>query len=690
MRGFFSRFVLVGLSGWAGAVACTSNDHSEAQAGASSEAKLEPQKTTLDDVGLSRAALDESADPCQDFYQFACGGWVEDTEIPADESRWVRSFSVIRDTNLEVLKEILENSDPKAEDPVEAKLGTFYAACMDEAAIEAAGIDPVKPLIERAQSLKSRKDVNALLTELHQRGIWVFWDISGVQDFKDATQVIAFLDHAGLGLPDRDYYFDEDKKDILEKYQAHVSRMFQLAGYPEARAKAAMEQVLRIETRLAEKSWKRVERRNPNNLYHPTEAKKLARTVSTFPWNRYFNRLDLADIDSLNVTKPEFFQEVQAILKKTPPQRLQPYFVWHILQDTAPTLAKAFDEEAFSFKQVLSGQEEQKARWKRCVEATDQALGELLAQPYIERRFAGDSKTAAESYVQAISEAFSRNLEKLPWMDETTKERAEAKREKVAFLIGYPPKWKTYDFQVGDAYAANALKASAWKVQDDLSQIGTPVDRDRWYMTPPTVNAYYSPLKNQMVFPAGILQPPFYSIDAAVPVNLGAMGMVVGHELTHGFDDQGSRFDAFGNLENWWTEGVKKDFEKRLSCVEEQYAQYEPLPGLNLNGKLTLGENVADMGGVKLAFKAYQALREGKEPVKAGGFTEDQQFFLATGQIWCAKVREEEARNRVQNDPHSPPRFRVNGSLQNLPEFAEAFSCEPGTPMNPKDRCEVW
>lgn len=650
----------------------------------------EPIEKSLEEVGLSKAAIDFEADPCQDFYQFACGGWIEDTDIPADESRWVRSFNVIRDTNLEVLEEILKASDPNASDPVEAKLGSFYQACIDEAAVEKAGMAPIQPLVKKARSIRSREDLTALITELHRHGIWAFWDISGVQDFKDATKVIAFVDHAGLGLPDRDYYFDEDKKDILEAYRQHVTRMFELAGHSKKKARAAMKSVVELETQLAETAWTRVERRNPNNLYHPMTTDALAAKVSTFPWTEYFDALGHPGLSELNLTAPKFFDRVQQILSKTKPAQLRAYFEWRILEATAPTLSKAFDEEAFRFSQVLTGQEEQKARWKRCVDATDRALGELLAQPYVERRFAGDSKTAAQSYVQAISAAFEDNLETLEWMDEQTQALASAKREKVAFLIGYPPKWKQYDFSTDGAYAANVLAARKWHVEDDLAQIGKPVDRDRWYMTPPTVNAYYSPLKNQMVFPAGILQPPFYSVDAGVAVNLGAMGMVVGHELTHGFDDQGSRFDAEGNLSNWWTDGVKQAFDERLACVEAQYSGYEALPGLNLNGKLTLGENVADMGGVKLAFDAYRSLRAEERPVVADGFSEDQQFFLATGQIWCAKVREAEARKRVQTDPHSPPKFRVNGALSNLPAFAEAFSCAEGTPMNPVDRCEVW
>ncbi len=649
-------------------------------------------EVSLTSVGLSGAAIDPNGDPCRDFYQFACGGWMRDTPIPGDESRWVRSFNVINDDNQKFLSELLSRAaeDP-GDDPVMQKLGAFYGACMDQESVDAAGVTPIRPLLETIRSIQTRADVAAAIIELHRHGIWAPWDISAVQDFKDATQVIAFVDQNGLGLPDRDYYFDEDKAEIRDEYKAHVARMFRIGGFPDRRAEGLMRRVYGMEERLAKASLPRVERRNPYNLYHKIDYEGLAALVPSFPWKKYFAALGKPDLVAINVSHEPFFSEVETLLKTTKPATWRPYLAWHVLQATAPMLSSELDAESFAFQKVLTGQEEQKPRWKRCVSATDEALGELLAQPYVSKRFAGESKAAAASYVHAISEAFRRNLPNLAWMDEAARSTAEEKLDKVAFLIGYPAEWKTYEFDVDGVYATNALVARAWSVQDDLSQLGEPVDRGRWEMTPPTVNAYYHPLKNQMVFPAGILQPPFYSVSSGVAVNLGAMGMVVGHELTHGFDDQGSKFDGDGNLSMWWSDAIRTAFETQTQCVAEQYESYEPLPGLHLKGKLTLGENIADMGGVKLAFDAYRQLRaEAERPIVAEGFTEDQQFFLATAQIWCANTREAEIRRRVQTDPHSPPRFRVNGSLSNLPEFAEAFACEEGTPMHPTNTCAVW
>jgi putative endopeptidase len=652
---------------------------------------------SLEEVGLSSEALDPSADPCVDFYQFACGGWIQSTQIPGDESRWVRSFNVIQKENQELLDDVLKDAAARledaesSEDPTMRKLGEFYGACMDQAAVDAAGVKPIRPYLDLILNIETKEDVAQAIIALHQRGIWAGWDISAVQDFKEATRVIAYVDQNGLGLPDRGYYFDEDKADVREEYKGHVARMFRAAGFSERRARVAVGHVWGLEVKMAEASLPRVDRRDPDKLYHPADRARLREVAPAVPWKKYLASLELADVESFNITHPPFFEMVNELMTNTSIEAWRHYLAWHLLDATAPTLSSELDREAFAFKKVLTGQEEQKPRWKRCVEATDAALGHLLAQPFIERRFAGDSKAAAQSYVQAISEAFRANLATLDWMDDETRAAAEGKLDKVAFLIGYPPEWDEYTFPVDGLYGENYLVARQWHVADDLAQIGEPVDRTRWEMTPPTVNAYYHPLKNQMVFPAGILQHPFYDVESGVAVNLGAMGMVVGHELTHGFDDKGSKFDGDGNLSKWWPEDVRQAFEERTQCVVKQYERYEALPGLTLNGELTLGENIADIGGLKLAFAAYRDLREGEhEAVVADGFTEDQQFFLANAQIWCSKIREAEAKRRVQVDPHSPPRFRVNGAMANLPEFGEAFACEVGSPMRPEDICSVW
>ncbi|WP_437678686.1 M13 family metallopeptidase [Sorangium sp. So ce131] len=652
-------------------------------------------ETSLENVGLDGSAIDRSADPCQDFYQFACGGWNAKVEIPGDEVGWYRSFNEIEKRNEAELRRILEEAAKAGgPDPVTAKIGAYYGACMDEAAIEAGGAKPIADLLAKARRVRDAKGVAALVTELHGRRIWALFDIEAAQDMKDATRVIAQLDQNGLGLPDRDYYLNEDDKSkaIRKTYEEHVARMMRLAGWAEAQAKAAAADVLAVETELAKISKTRVERRDPKGLYNKMDRATLAKTAPDFPWDAYFQGLGRPDVKELNVTSVRFFEGLSRLLKATKPAAWQSYLAWHVVRSTAPLLPKAFVDEAFTMQAALTGQKEVRPRWKRCVDATDAALGELLAQPFVKTSFPGESKPAAESMVREISEAFAREVRALGWMDEGTKQRALAKLGAMAYLIGYPDKWRTYDFEVDPkSYAKSALAARAFHTRWDLGKIDKPLDRDEWQMSPPSVNAYYDPQRNHMVFPAGILQPPFYSVKSSVAVNLGGIGMVVGHELTHGFDDEGSQFDAKGNLEDWWSKDVGASFKERTACVEAQYAAYEPLPGLKVNGKLTLGENIADLGGLKLAFNAYRAMRKGAaEQTVAGGFTEDQQFFLAHGQAWCGKMREEALRMMVQVNPHSPPRFRVNGPVANLPEFGEAFKCATGTPMRPAKMCSVW
>jgi predicted metalloendopeptidase len=649
---------------------------------------------TLEQVGLSSTALQKSADPCQDFYQHACGGWLEKTEVPADRSSWIRSFSEIHQRNELELRSILEEAAKKRGQPgVEGKIGAFYAACMDEAAIEKAGLTPVKPLLDVVDRARDREAIAKALIELHRHRVWAFFDVDAQQDDKDATKMIAIVDQNGLGMPDRDYYTrtDDEAKKLRETYRAHVTRMFELAGEKPQAAKAAADDVLRIETKLAEASKTRVERRDPKSLYNRLDREGLAKAAPSIPWASYWTALGKPEVKEISVTAPKFMERVDDVIEHEKLPALKNYLTWHVLHDGAPRLTKAFVEEDFKLAQALTGQKELRPRWKRCIAATDAALGEALAQAFVARKFAGASKQAAETYVREIAAAMRQRLDELQWMDETTRERARKKLESLAYLVGYPSKWKTYDYPIGDSYAKNVYAWATFELARDLGKIGKPVDREEWEMTPPTVNAYYHPNKNQMVFPAGILQPPFYSVDASIPVNLGAMGMVVGHELTHGFDDQGAQFDAAGNLKDWWEPATQQAFQGRTKCVEEQYGQYEPIAGAKINGKLTLGENIADAGGIKLAFRAYRNMTK-DAPVEqiASGYTEDQQFFLATAQIWCAEYRDEAARLQVQTDPHSHPRFRVNGPLSQLPEFAQAFSCKPGSPMVAANACEVW
>jgi len=651
--------------------------------------------TSLEAVGLDAGAIDRKADPCQDFYQFACGGWLAKTEIPADKSRWSRGFSEVQERNEKELRRILEEAAKgTSSDAVTQRIGSFYGACMDEPAVEKAGVKPIRGMLTGVKRVTDAKSLAQTLLTLHKNKLWVVFSLSADPDFKDATKVIAHLDQNGLGLPDRDYYVkDDDKsKEIREKYTAHVERMMKLAGFSAKQAKDAVKDVMAVETEIAKVSKTRVERRDPVGMHNKLDRAGLAKTAGDFPWDEYFKGLGYPDIRDVNVTSVPFFEGVNKLFKSVKPAAWQNYLSWQIVHRTAPALAKAFVEEDFTLRQALSGQKELAPRWKRCVEATDLALGELLAQPFIKAKFAGDSKSAAEAMVSEINKQFAHDLEQLDWMDGKTKERATSKLKAMEYLIGYPSKWKAYDFEIDPkSYGDNVLASRAFELKRDLGKVGKPVDRQEWIMSPPTVNAYYDPQKNHMVFPAGILQPPFYSSKASIAVNLGGIGMVVGHELTHGFDDEGSQFAADGNLSNWWEPESGQKFKSKTQCVDDQYAGYETLPGVKLNGKLTLGENVADSGGVMLAFRAYREMRKNaKEVTVADGFSEDQQFFLAVGQAWCSKQTDQVARMLAQVDPHSPPKFRVNGSLANLAEFSKAFSCAGGTPMSSSRACKVW
>jgi putative endopeptidase len=651
--------------------------------------------TSLEAVGLDAGALDRKADPCQDFYQFACGGWLAKTEIPADKSRWSRGFSEVQERNEKELKRILEEAAKSTgADPVTQKIGSYYGACMDEAAVEKAGVKPVRGLLTGVKRVTDAKSLAQTILSLHKNKLWAVFSLSADPDFKDATKVIAHLDQNGLGLPDRDYYVkDDDKsKEIREKYVGHVERMMKLAGLNAKQAKDAARDVMAVETEIAKISKTKVERRDPVGMHNKLDRAGLAKTAGDFPWDEYFKGLGYPDIRDINVTSVPFFEGVNKLLKSVKPAAWQSYLSWQIVHRAAPALPKAFVEEDFTLRQALSGQKELAPRWKRCVEATDQALGELLAQPFIRAKFAGDSKSAAEAMVFEINRQFAHDLEQLDWMDGKTKERATSKLKAMEYLIGYPAKWKAYDFEIDPkSHGDNVLASRAFELKRDLGKVGKPVDRQEWLMSPPTVNAYYDPQKNHMVFPAGILQPPFYSSKASIAVNLGGIGMVVGHELTHGFDDEGSQFAGDGNLSNWWEPESGQKFKSKTQCVDDQYAGYETLPGVKLNGKLTLGENVADGGGVMLAFRAYREMRKNaKEVTVADGFNEDQQFFLAVGQAWCSKQTDQVARMLAQVDPHSPPKFRVNGSLANLPEFSKAFSCSGGAPMSAARACKVW
>ena len=651
--------------------------------------------SSLQAVGLDPLALNRKADPCTDFYEFACGGWVAKTEIPADKTQAMRSFVDIQDKNLAYEHDVLEKLRVKPADAVEKQLSAYYSSCMDEAAHEKAGLSPVKPYLAVAASVKDAKSLGKAWTQLDaavQAG--APFDISPSQDSADARKMIANVDQGGLGLPDRDYYLKDDPQNqkIKAAYLAYITDLLVAAGRKPDVAKTETQQIWDLETEIAKISKDRVTRRDPKGMYNKIDKAGLQKAMPTFDWTAYWKAIGLDKMNDVSVTSPEFFAGLDKLMSSTKPDVWRAYLTFHIMSSSAGHLTKALEDRQFAFRAAITGQEKQEERWKRCAGATDGALGDLLGQVFVRDRFPGDSKKAAEEQVQAIVAAMTANLDALPWMDKDTKVKAAAKLKAMSYQIGYPKKWRTYNFKLDPKnWAANLQASRKAETARQLAKIGQPVDRDDWQMTAPTVNAYYDPQLNGMVFPAGILQPPFYAVDHSIPVNLGGMGVVVGHELTHGFDDQGAQYDADGNLKDWWQPETQKLFKGRTQCVIDQYSQYEVAGGTKLNGANTVGENIADIGGVKLALSAYRSLRSSaKDTVVADGFTEDQQFFLGFGQAWCAKARPDFEKMLATVDVHSAPKWRVNGALQATPEFGKAFSCKPGAKMAPAKACQVW
>jgi len=648
-------------------------------------------------TGFSTANMDRTANPCVDFYQYACGTWMANNPIPADQSRW-GTFDQLADRNRAVLRGILEKAavNSPQRSAVEQKIGDFYASCTDEATIDKLGSKPLAPELQRIDAIQSKDQVVDELVRLHLQGAEVFFNFSSAPDYKNSTQMIAAADQGGLGLPDRDYYLKDDPKSVKlrEQYVAHVQKMLELLGEAPAQAAADAQAVLRIETDLAKGSLDRVTRRDPNQTYHKMSVKELAALSPSVDWPKYFAALGTPAFTELNVSVPEFFKALNVVLNNTSVADLKVYLRWHLLHSEAPLMAKPFLDENFHyFKQILTGTTELEPRWKRCVEATDDDLGFALGQKYVEQTFPPEAKTKVLGMVREIEAMLGQDIQSLDWMTPATRQQAMVKLHAVTNKIGYPDKWRDYSsvkIVRGEA-VGNDERASEFEVRRTLGKIGQPVDRSEWNMTPPTVNAYYSPLQNNINFPAGILQPPFFDNKMDAAVNYGAIGSVMGHELTHGFDDQGRQFDAEGNLHNWWTPEDAAEFEKRAQCFIDEYSAFTPVDGVHLNGKLTLGENTADNGGVHLAFLALMKSMEGKpQPPKIDGLTAQQRFFLGYGQVWCQNVRPEAARMRAQIDPHSDGRDRVNGVLGNMPEFRDAFACHEGQPMVHAPACRVW
>jgi putative endopeptidase len=651
-------------------------------------------RVTLGDVGLEPGSLDRSADPCVDFYQFACGGWIQNNPIPPDRAQWSR-FTEVDERNKLALKAVLEDAARGVRaTPATGKLGDFYAACLDEAAIERTGTAALRPLLARLQSVADAAGWLGAVVELHKLGIWVVWRQRARPDARSSTIQVTTLDAAGLGLPDRDYYLKPERKAVLAGYQRHVAAMLGLAGAggPADGAQA----VVAIETELAKLTRTAVAQRDLAAGYHPTDLAGLAGQARSLDWPRYFQGVGqgvgaaVRPSDKLIVVAPDLFAGLDKLRAQFKPAAWASYFTYHLVVELAFALPKPFDDEAFALRRLVTGVEQKPERSKRCIDRTAAALGELLGQQYVTKYFPDSSKQTASQLVEAIVKVMADELAGLPWLAESTKQGAVAKLGKLERLIGYPARWKPYDFEVKrDDFAGNLLRAAAFATHRELARAGQPVDRSDWQASAFGVEPYYDASTNTMGLPAGVLQPPFFGQDRAVAANLGGLGMLIGHELSHGFDDQGAQLDADGNLNAWWQPDELAKLAEGGKCMADQYGTFEALPGQFVH--LTDGEGIADLGGVRMAFKAYRSLRkDAARTYVADGLTEDQQFFVAVGQIWCGHERPAETERRLTTAAHAPFKLRVYGALRNMKEFADAFRCVAGTPMRPAQTCTVW
>jgi putative endopeptidase len=650
--------------------------------------------------GVDERFLDRSADPCVSFFQYACGNFGKFYPIPSDHASF-GLFSLVFERNEAVLHELLEKSAGGGSQRTanQQKIGDYYAACMDTSAIEQKGLRPLQPELDRIAAIQDKRDLTPLLAHFQLVNVNALLGMGEQQDFKDASKQIASVDQGGLGLPERDYYFRKGAKDeeIRKQYVQHITNMLKLIGESEAEAQSDAQKIFQLETALANVSMDVTSRRDPNNIYHLMPVSELQTIAPGLDWPKMLSEAKFPEVSEINVANPNFFKGLNALLDSTDLNTLKAYFRWQLVASANPlVLPKALDDEVFDFSQrKLSGQPEQQVRWKRCAQATDTALGEALGEVYVAQEFPASSKASTLQMVHDIEDAMDQDLESLDWMSPETKSRAKVKLRAVADKIGYPDHWRDYSTLIvrrEDAYG-NAERGVVFENLREIAKIGKPVDRGEWGMSPPTVNAYYNPSMNDINFPAGILQPPFFIPTSPDAENYGHIGAVVGHELTHGFDDQGRQFDAKGNLSDWWTPEDAKKFEERAECTVKEYDKFVPVDDVHINGKLTLGENTADNGGLRLAFIAFlaDAKRKGIDLTsKQGGFTPIQQFFLGFAQNWCDNARPEQLRRQAQTDEHSAPEFRVNGVVQNMPEMGQAFGCKKGQPMMPQNVCRVW
>ena len=638
------------------------------------------------------ASLDRAADPCNDFYQFACGGWIAAHPMPADRSRWSR-FDELSERNDGMLRKILDAAAAKPTAETQ-KIGDYYGSCMDEDGINAKGIMPLDSELTRIATLANRDGLPSVLAMLHAVGTPGFLGVTSIPDIDNASMQMAAAFPSGLGLPDRDYYFREDAKsvELRTQYVEHIGRMLRLAGSTSDPA-ATANIVMRLETALARPQLDVVARRDPAKVNHKMTVTELQALMPKFDWPAYLKAIGAPKFTMINVTQPDYLKALDDILTTTPIDDVGVYLKWHLVRANSAVLAASFVDENFRFYgKILRGTPELRPRWKRCVEFTDGDLGEALGKAYVAQAFGGQEKANTLAMVTAIEAALQQDISTLTWMTDDTRKEALVKLRAVSHKVGYPDKWRDYSrlrIVRGDALG-NSQRANTFDFRRAIDRIGKPVDRSEWGMTPPTVNAYYNPTENNINFPAGILQPPFYYGGGDRPTNFGAAGAVVGHELTHGFDDQGRHYDGKGNLHEWWKPEDSKNFDSRAQCLVDEYNGFTAVDDVKLNGKLTLGENTADNGGLRLALAAYMATAATQPGRTLDGFTPEQRLFIGYAQIWCENARPEAVRLRVQTNPHSPGRFRANGAVSNVPEFARAFSCKPDAPMVRANACRVW
>jgi putative endopeptidase len=654
-------------------------------------------------MSFDKNSIDVGADPCTNFYQYACGNWQKANPIPPDKVRWGQ-FDLLRDRNDYLLYEELKSAAASPRTALQTKYGNYFAGCMNVDLANQLGAKPIEPELAAIAGLKDKKQLAALdLDALNRFGGPMLFRVAVTQDTMDASKQILSTGQGGLTLPDRDYYLNQDErsKKIREQYVAHMVKMFQLLGDTPEQAAQEASDVMRIETAMAQGSMSRVELRDPTKRYHIMKVDELQALAPAYDWKQYFAGLGFGSVPTLNVVSPGYDKTVNQIVADEPLPALQHYMRWHTLHGAAALLSDPFAVENFNFFQAtLSGQLQQTPRWKRCTRATDVALGEAVGQDWVKENFPPSAKARMEKLIDALDKSLAEDIKGLPWMSDATKQQAAAKLHAMERKIGYPEKWRDYSSLAikRDDPVGNAERAELFERRRNYAKLGKPVDKMEWGMTPPTVNAYYAGSDVNINFPAGILQPPFFSEDVDPAVNFGGIGVVIGHEMTHAFDDQGAQFDLHGNLHNWFTKEDLDQFHERTKCVADEYSGFEVAPGQNLNGRLTLGENTADNGGLRIAFQALQetlaqqgaAALPGYVDGKRDGYTPDQRYFLGFAQIWCENVREANARVLAKTDPHSSGEWRVNGSVQNFPEFGKAFGCKVGQPMVPVNACRVW